>query len=418
MLQNPGKPVVLTGLQIPPKTAGDIKTMNKTIADLTAQYENVLVENRRHLHSHPEPSYREEKTRQFIIEKLEAWGIPYEKSDKYYYVVGRIKGDRPGKTVAFRADIDALELPDKKDVPYRSRNENCAHACGHDAHTSVLLALAHLFSTRRELVSGEVVFIFQHAEETLPGGAYTIINDGFLERVDVIFGAHVWLAYELGKIGVREGPIMASSDEFRVDIAGRGGHGSEPHRNVDVLLAAAALTTQLQNIVSRMVPALEPAALSVCELHGGSAFNVMPDTAYLRGTVRAFNEKIQDVIEEKIRRMAESICAAFGAEQRVSYLRGFPPTVNDAAVTVLFREAVQRDTDYELITSAPVMGGEDFSYYLRKTPGVFFFVGARNENRGIIHPHHHPLFDIDERAMSVALSCFLAAYFHFTSHPH
>jgi amidohydrolase len=392
--------------------------MNKTIENLTAPYENMMIENRRYLHSHPEPSYQEEKTRQFIIEKLEAWGIPYQKSDKYYYIVARIKGDRPGKTVAFRADIDALEIPDKKDVPYHSQNENCAHACGHDAHTSVLLALAHLFSTHRELISGEVLFIFQHAEETLPGGAYTIINDGFLDGVDMIFGAHVWLAYELGKIGVREGPIMASSDEFRIDITGRGGHGSEPHRNLDALLAAATLTTQLQNIVSRMVPALEPAVLSVCELHGGSAFNVMPDAAYLRGTVRAFNEKIQEIIEEKIKRIAESVCTSFGVEQRVSYLRGFPPTVNDAAVTALFREAVQKDTEYELIISEPVMGAEDFSYYLRKTPGVFFFVGARNESRGIIYPHHHSLFDIDERAMPAALNCFLVAYFHCTAYPH
>lgn len=392
--------------------------MNKVIENLAAQYERMLIETRRYLHSHPEPSYREEKTRQFIIEKLEAWGIPYQKSDKYYYVIGRIRGDRPGKTVAFRADIDALEMPDKKDVPYRSRNENCAHACGHDAHMSVLLALAHLFSTRPELIQGEILFIFQHAEEVLPGGAYTIINDGFLDRVDVIFGAHMWLAYELGKIGVREGPMMASSDEFRIEITGRGGHGSEPHRNLDVLLAAATVTTQLQNIVSRMVPALEPAVLSVCELHGGSAFNVMPDTAYLRGTVRAFNEKIQDIIEEKIRRTAESVCASFGVEQQVFYLRGFPPTINDPTVTALFREAVQKDTDYELITGDPVMGGEDFSYYLRKIPGTFFFVGARNESRGILYPHHHPLFDIDEQAMTVALSCFLAAYFHFTAYPH
>jgi amidohydrolase len=392
--------------------------MNKTIEDLSAQYETMLTETRRYLHRHPEPSYREEKTRQFIIEKLEAWGIPYQKSEKYCYIVARIRGNRPGKTVAFRADMDALEMPDKKDVPYRSQNENCAHACGHDAHMSVLLALAHLFSTRRELISGEVLLIFQHAEETLPGGAYTIVNDGFLDGVDVIFGAHVWLDYELGIIGVREGPLMASSDEFRVDITGRGGHGSEPHRNLDVLLAAATVTTQLQNIVSRMVPALEPAVLSVCELHGGSAFNVMPDTAYLRGTVRAFNEKIQDLIEEKIKHTAESVCATFGVEQRVSYLRGFPPTINDPAITALFRAAVREDTGYELITSEPVMGGEDFSYYLRKVPGTFFFVGARNESRGIIHPHHHPLFDIDEGAMSVVLSCFLAAYFHFTGFPH
>jgi amidohydrolase len=392
--------------------------MNKTIENLSAQYENTLIEYRRYLHRRPEPSYREEKTRQFIIEKLEAWGIPYQKSDKYYYIVARIKGSRPGKTVAFRADMDALEMPDKKDVPYRSQNENCAHACGHDAHMSVLLVLAHLFSTRRELVSGEVLLIFQHAEETLPGGAYTIVNDGFLDGVDAIFGAHVWLAYELGTIGVREGPMMASSDEFRIDITGRGGHGSEPHRNLDVLLAAATVTTQLQNIVSRMVPALEPAVLSVCELHGGSAFNVMPDSAYLRGTVRAFNEKIQDLIEEKIKHTAESVCASFGVEPRVSYLRGFPPTVNNSAVTALFRDAIEQDTDYKLITSEPVMGGEDFSYYLRKVPGTFFFVGARNESAGIIHPHHHPLFDIDERAMSAALNCFLAAYCHVTGHPH
>jgi amidohydrolase len=392
--------------------------MNKTLENLTAQYESMLIENRRYLHSHPEPSYREEKTRQFIIEKLEAWGIPYQKSDTYYYTVAQITGERPGKTVAFRADIDALELPDKKDVPYRSQNTNCAHACGHDAHTSVLLALAHLFSTRRELVSGEVLLIFQHAEETLPGGAYTIVNDGFLDQVDVIFGAHMWMAYELGKIGVREGPMMASSDEFRIDITGRGGHGSEPHNNLDALLAAATVTVQLQNIVSRMLPALEPAVLSVCELHGGSAFNVMPDTAYLRGTVRDFNEKILANIEEKIKRTAQSVCASFGVEERFYYLRGFPPTINDPAVTALFLEALQKDTDYEVVTSEPVMGAEDFSYYLQKVPGTYFFVGARNESRGIVYPHHHPLFDIDERAMSAALNCFLAAYFHYTAYPH
>jgi amidohydrolase len=228
----------------------------------------------------------------------------------------------------------------------------------------------------------------------------------------------MWIPYELGKIGVREGPMMASSDEFRIDITGRGGHGSEPHKNLDALLAAATVTVQLQNIVSRMVSALEPAVLSVCELHGGSAFNVMPDTAYLRGTVRAFNEKIQNIIKEKIKCTAESVCASFGVEQRFYYLRGFPPTINNPAVTALFLEAVQKDTDYELVTSKPVMGAEDFSYYLQKVPGTYFFVGARNESRGIVHPHHHSLFDIDEKAMSAALNCFLAAYLHYTAYPH
>jgi len=362
-----------------------------------------MVRTRRRLHRHPELSFREFRTAGFVADELEKRGIEVRRGVGGNGVVGTIRGARPGPTVALRADMDALPIQDEKTCDYRSAVPNVMHACGHDAHTSVLLAVADLLQRNRERLKGCVRLLFQHAEELSPGGARAMIEDGALEGADAIYGIHLWTPLPAGIVASRPGPFMAATDEFRISLKGRGGHGGLPHESVDSLLAGAQLVTNLQSIISRHVDPVEAGVLTVGTFHAGTAFNVIAGQAELSGTVRAFREPVRRRIAAKLKEMAEATGGMHGAEVSVDYRWGYPALVNDPSETSRCLETAERLFGPDKVREIPpVMAGEDFAYYLERLPGAFLFVGAGNEEKGIVYPHHHPKFDIDEEAMRVA----------------
>ena len=280
------------------------------------------------------------------------------------------------------------------------------HACGHDAHTAMLLGLARVLTDRRDEFRGTVKLLFQPAEELPPGGAKGMIEEGVLDdpHVDAVFGLHVSQHDPVGGIYVVAGPALAAADRFAIHIKAKGGHGAAPHECVDPIAVGSQIVTALQTLVSREVDPIQQAVVSVCTFHAGHAFNVIPDSAELSGTVRTFAPEVRDQLEDRIGALAKGIGAAMRAEVEVEYTRGYPPTVNDEAMTELVREAAQQTVGAErLHVAKPQMGAEDFSYFLLERPGCFFFVGSKNEEKGLIWSHHHPRFDIDEECMAAGI---------------
>ncbi len=360
-----------------------------------------MVEWRRYLHRHPELSYHEEKTSQFVAGKLKELGLEVTtRVGGGHGILAVLKGGKPGKTVALRADMDALPIQDEKTCEYASEVKGVMHACGHDGHTSTLLAVATYFSQRRQDVEGEIRFIFQPAEEVCPGGARGMIEAGVLHGADVIYGVHLWTPFAAGTTASAPGPLMAAADEFFIDIQGKGGHGGMPHVTVDSVVAGAALVMQLQSIVSRTVDPLRPAVVTIGTIQGGSAQNVIAESCRITGTVRTFDEETRELIRGRIKDISRLTAQTYGAEVQIDYLMGYPPLVNDEEETGrFFREAPAVFGDEQVIRCEKIMPAEDFSYYLQEIPGCFMFVGAGNPEIDAIYPHHHPRFDFDESAM-------------------
>lgn len=365
-----------------------------------------MVDIRRLLHEQPELSFHEEKTPQMIADYLERLGIEVQRGVGGRGVVGYIKGDKPGKTVALRADFDALPIQEETNLPFSSKNPGVMHACGHDGHTATLLVLAKVLVELRAELKGTVVLIHQFAEELAPGGAIEMIKDGCLEGVDAIYGTHLWSPLPVGDIAYCSGPMMAASDRFDLTIQGRGGHGASPHETVDSITVGAAVVGQLQHIVSRNVDPLKAAVVTVGSFHSGGAFNVIADSATIVGTVRTFDPEVQELIIARMEQITKGICDAMNATYTLSYKKGYPAVINDPSETEAFVSSTKEFyNDEKIYEIDPVMGGEDFAYYLQHVPGTFFFTGAGNEEKGIIYPHHHPKFDFDEEAMLVAAKC-------------
>ncbi|AIQ29444.1 peptidase M20 [Paenibacillus sp. FSL P4-0081] len=360
-----------------------------------------MVKWRRHLHRHPELSYQEKETSAYVGARLSELGIEVRRSGSGYGLTGILTGALPGRTVVLRADMDALAITEENGREYASQNPGVMHACGHDGHTAMLLAAAAYYSARREDIRGEIRFLFQPAEEVCPGGAMGMIAEGVLDGADAVYGLHLWTPFPLGTVGSAPGPLMASADEFFIDIIGKGGHGGMPHRTVDSIVAGAALVTQLQSIVSRTVDPLRPAVVSVGTIQGGSAQNIIAERCRITGTVRAFDEETRYLIRRRIEEMTASIAAAYGAEATVEYLMGYPPLVNDEAEFNRFYrvapEALGEGATVMLMEK--IMPAEDFSYYVKEIPGCFIFVGAGNPAKDAVYPHHHSKFDFDEDAM-------------------
>lgn len=363
-----------------------------------------MVERRRHLHRHPELSFKEKETSTYVAGILKELGIEVTEIDGGYGLVGRLRGALPGKTIALRADMDALPIQDEKECEYASQVPGVMHACGHDGHTSVLLAVAEYYSKRLQELRGEIRLLFQPAEETCPGGAVGMIDAGALEGVDVIYGVHLWTPLPLGTAASVAGPMMASVDDFFIDIQGRGGHGGMPHKAVDSVVAGSSLVMQLQSVVSRSVDPLQPAVVTIGSIQGGTAQNVIADRCRLSGTARCFDESTRQVIRERIYAQVEGITQSYGTEAHIHYITGYPSLVNDEAEFGRFNRAVGKVPGLKGETTAQIMPAEDFAYYLQHVPGCFVLVGAGNEEKGIIYPHHHPRFDIDEGAMLHAAS--------------
>jgi amidohydrolase len=373
-----------------------------------------LIGIRRDLHMYPELSFQEEHTPRKVAEFLKGLGLEVRTEVGGRGVVGRLKGGKPGKTVALRADFDALPIQEETEVDYKSRVPGVMHACGHDIHTAALLGVAKVLSEIREEIRGTIVFIHQFAEETPPGGAKSMIEDGCLDGVDVIYGAHVWATEPIGTVGVGDGYMMASVDSFEVDIKGKGGHGGFPHLTVDSLVVGSQLVLNLQHIVSRRIDPLQPAVVTVGSFNSGQAFNVISDSARMTGTVRTFDEDVRDLIDKSIGQIVMSTCEGAGASAIYRYSRGYPAVwnhpqenerVEKAAKTLLGDQHVNR--------LKPIMGGEDFAYYLQHVPGTFFFVGGGNKDIDAVYPHHHPKFEVDERSIVIIGKVFISTVFDY-----
>jgi amidohydrolase len=376
---------------------------------LAAHYDE-MVAIRRYLHQHPELSFKEYNTAKYIANFYEQLGIPVRKNVGGNGVVATIQGGRPGKTVALRADFDALPIQDEKDVPYKSTVPGVMHACGHDGHTATLLILAKVLHQLKEQLPGNVVLIHQHAEEYAPGGAISMIEDGCLEGVDVIFGTHLWANTPTGTIEYRVGPVMAAADRFEIKIQGSGGHGAQPHKTKDAIVTAAQLVLNLQQIVSRRVDPIKSAVVSVGSFVANNAFNVIADTAELVGTVRTFDESVRNFIEQEIEKITKGTCMANDCTYSYVYDRGYPAVVNHQEETEFLVNIAKDVPGVSVIKESDLhMGGEDFAYYLQKVKGTFFFTGAMPKNPGDAYPHHHPKFDIDENAMLIAANTLGAA---------
>jgi amidohydrolase len=355
---------------------------------------------RRYLHQHPELSFQEVQTAEFVAMHLRSWDIDVRTNVGGYGIVGFLKGGNPGPTVALRADMDALPIHDEKFCEYASKVAGIMHACGHDAHTSTLLGIAKTASRFRDLLKGNLVFLFQHAEEITPGGADSMILNGALEGVDVVYGVHLWTPFPVGHIYCKEGAMMAAPDEFVIHIKGKGGHGGLPHQTIDSVVVGAHLIVNLQTIVSRQVDPTEPCVVSVGSIKAGSGFNIIAETCSINGTVRTFDPSLRLDVKKRMERIVAATCEMFEAEYELEYKMGYPPVINHAEETQRFHQVGNSLFGEEHVHTSPlIMAGEDFSYYLQRVPGCFMFVGAGNEESGIIHPHHHPRFDIDERAM-------------------
>lgn len=367
------------------------------------QLEPQMVNWRRHFHQYPELSFQEEKTPARIAEILEELGVDEIRTGVGSRgVVGILRGSQPGRTVALRADFDALPIQDQKEVSYKSQVPGVMHACGHDAHTATLLGLAAFFAKHRDQVKGTIVFIFQHAEEENPGGAIAMVEDGALDGVDAIFGAHLWSMAPVGKVWISPGPIMANVDDFTIVVKGKGGHGAIPQETVDSIVIGSQIVMNLQTIASRNVSPLDNIVVTIGTFHAGDNFNVIADTCRMTGTVRSFMPEVRDLAEKRLREIVQGTAAMMGGSATIEYDRGYPAVINHGQEAEIVRQAAIATLGEDHVDPMiPTMGGEDFSYYLQKVPGAFVFVGAGNPDKGADFPHHHPRFDIDEQSMLI-----------------
>jgi amidohydrolase len=364
-----------------------------------------LLALRRDFHRHPELSFEERRTAEIVAERLHAAKLEVRTGVGRTGVVGVLRGDRPGRTVAWRADIDALPLTEILDAPFVSSKPGVMHACGHDGHTAIAITLAEILAARRGQLPGTAVFIFQPAEETFSGAA-PMIAAGVLEepRVEQVYGLHLTTQTAAGQVDIKPGPSMASADFFDVEITGQGGHGAFPHLSVDPITAAANILLGMQNLVSREVSAHAPAVLTVGQLVSGTKHNIIPATAVMRGSLRTFDEKIRAQIKARLGDYAAHMARAYRTEARLSFQAdGCPVTINHARETAFVRDCAAGELgEGALVDVPPMMASDDMSLFLRARPGCYFRVGV-SPTDGRPHPHHAPEFEMNEDGLPVGL---------------
>jgi amidohydrolase len=383
-----------------------------TVADLRESAEEIapgVIADRRYLHQHPELGFHEENTARLVAERLRALNLDdLQTGIAVTGVVGILRGGKgPGKTVLLRADMDALPITELNDVPYKSENPGAMHACGHDAHTAMLLGAARVLAERRDEFAGTIKFLFQPSEEANAGGAAPMIEAGVMENphVDAAFGIHVGSNIPAGKVAVLEGPVNAAADSAIVTIRGLGGHAARPQMAIDPIVIGAHCIVALQSLVSREVNPLSPAVITVGTLHAGTVSNVIPEDAHFEATVRTFDEQTRALLAERIPQVVRGICETFRATADVEYRLGYPPLVNNAAMAALVKSVALDVVGPERVQdSEPGMGAEDMSYFLNAVPGAFYRLGVRNEATGKTYGHHHPRFDIEEDALATGVA--------------
>jgi amidohydrolase len=400
------------------------------IDKLAKEVEKDLLAWRRHLHQHPELSNREVETSKFIAEQLRSFGLEPQTGVAKTGVVAILKGARPGPVVALRADMDALPVKEETDLPFASKATGeyegnavgVMHACGHDTHMAVLLATARVLTRLRDRLPGTVTFIFQPAEEGAPAGespagAQAMVQQGVMEnpKVDAVFGLHVFANVATGRITYRSGPFMAASDSFEIIVKGQQTHGSSPWRGIDPIVVGAQIVNSLQTIVSRHVDITAlPAIVTVGQFQSGVRNNIIPDTARLVGTIRTFDEAVQADIHARVRKIAENTASAAGATVDVRINKGYPVTSNDPALTARMLPTLERAAPGMVAESGLITGAEDFTYYQKAAPGLFFFLGITPKDQvGKAPANHSPRFFVDESALGTgvrALSHLAADY--------
>jgi len=362
--------------------------------------EQEVIQIRRTIHMQPELSYQEFETAKLVAGKLRTLGISVRTKVGGTGVVGLLKGAKRGKVVALRADMDALPVTENVDIPFKSRRDGVMHACGHDTHVAMLLGAAMLLSKHRDDLYGQVKFLFQPAEEVGgKGGAKPMINGGVMKepKVDYVFGLHISGTEPSNVFALRPGPIMAAPDTFKIRIIGRGGHGSSPHLAVDPVFVSAQVITALQGVTSRMIDQREPFVISVCNIHAGTKDNIIPDEALLEGTIRTFNEKTRITAKKYVSSVAKSVSRAFKAKAVVDFKENeYPVTVNDPAATKKVMRILRRIRGTRTVVCKPIMGAEDFSRFLQKAPGAFYFLGTINPKKGCTSTNHSSQFKVDE----------------------
>ena len=367
-----------------------------------------IIQIRRDFHKYPELSFQEKRTSKIVAEKLESWGIEVKRNIGKTGVVGFLKGKNKGPTIALRADMDALPIQEISNTPYKSVNDGVMHACGHDAHISILLGAAKVLSEMKKNIHGEVRFIFQPAEEGF-GGAKYMIEDGAIDGVDEIYGLHVWNYQQSGTIGLKPGPVMAAADKVTIKIRGKGGHGAAPQGTIDAIIIASNLIQNLQTIVSRNTNPLDSTVLTIGKINGGYNFNIIADEVILKGTTRAYTEENRSLIKSRMEEIIEGTEKMFGGKIDLNYEVGYPPVINNEIITKNVKDAAIDIVGDKNVSSPYLsMGGEDFSYFSNKIPGCFFFLGSAPKNRKpLTTPHHCSHFDIDEGSMLIGSSIFI-----------
>jgi amidohydrolase len=369
-----------------------------------------LLALRRDFHRHPELSHQETRTAEIIAERLHAAKLEVRTGVGGTGVVGVLHGDRPGRTVAWRADIDALPLTELLDAPFASGTPSVMHACGHDGHAAIGITLAEILADRRDEIPGTAIFIFQPAEEVL-GGARPMIEAGVLDdpHVDEVYGLHLTTQQRVGQVQVRPGPSMASADAFSVEVRGTGGHGAMPHLSIDPITAAANILLGMQSIVSREIPAQETAVLTVGQIVAGTKGNILPDRATMKGTIRAFEPSVRDHLVSRLGAFVTDIAKAYRAEADMRLDGGScPAVVNHPRETAFVRECASREVGADAVTEGRVvMASDDMSLFLRERPGCYFRVGIGSPS-GAARPHHAPEFEMNEAGLPVGLRVGLA----------
>jgi amidohydrolase len=375
-----------------------------TIKDEIKRDHDLLTEWRRDFHAHPELAFEEERTAGLVAERLESFGVEVSRGLAKTGVVGKLTTGTGNRAIALRADMDALPMDEGNDFEYASKTPGKMHGCGHDGHTTMLLGAAKYLAETKDF-DGTVYFIFQPAEEA-EGGAEVMVKEGLFEKfpVEAIYGMHNWPGMPVGEFAIAPGPMMAAFDVFDLVIRGQGSHGAMPHQGVDSIVVAAQVVSALQSITSRNTDPIDALVVSVTQIHGGDAYNIIPDEVILRGTVRSFREEVRDMVEPTMKRIADGVCAAYGATAELHYEKRYPATVNSVEETELAAEAATEIVGSEAINRSPVpsMGSEDFAYMLREKPGSYVWVGNGAGEGGCML--HNPGYDFNDDIIPIGAS--------------
>ncbi|MFC1744903.1 M20 family metallopeptidase [Candidatus Riflebacteria bacterium] len=373
------------------------------------KHKDELISIRRHLHQFPELSFEEKATMDFVVERLKSYTINPQYPIANTGVSCLLEGNQKGPTIMLRADMDALPIDEEnKTLEFRSKNPGVMHACGHDGHVAMLLITAKILKSRLAHLRGNIKFVFQPAEEKF-GGAKLMIQEGVLKNPDVssCFGLHLSNTMPAGTIGIKSGPFMAATDEFKITVTGSGGHGAYPHFTVDPIVTISQMVTAFQTIIPRNLDPLEHGIISVCSMHAGEAFNVIPKEAYMGGTIRTFSEQNRQLLLQRLQQLGDNICRGMGAEFKFEHFPGYPACVNSRAAALFAKKVARKIFNSGVLDSEASMGGEDMAYYLNEVPGCFIFLGSKNEAKGIINPHHSSNFDFDEDILPAGVEFFV-----------